>query len=327
MPRRRPRWRMMLLGVALAATSLCVAAPVARATVGPQQIDAFLVAHDSPLSGEGEAFYGAGRRNGVDPAFLVAISGAESSFGRYLFSAGSQTADHNAFNWFFAATRAGSAFAGWSQAIATVAVGLRGPLYYGAGRYAVGAIAPIYCPQGTQAWIDNVTAYMLDLGADPNDTRWHDSPASSATGPAADGLRMFRPAGAASALVVRRPVALAPAHMVAGARLRIRFTLTNTSVKTGSWKAVIMRLQGPAGQAIALGSHTPLRLAASASYNFVATARLSTPGGWRGWVDVEAADGTILAGARPALRLTVAQASIERRPTASGGRRDRHDVP
>ena len=119
------------------------------------------------LAGEGAAFYQAGGRAGVDPAFLVAISGAESSFGRYIFFAGSQTADYNAFNWFFATTRVGSAFTSWDQAIATVATGLSGPLYYGAGRYSVDTIAPIYCPQGTQAWINNVTAYMLALEPTP----------------------------------------------------------------------------------------------------------------------------------------------------------------
>ncbi len=324
MPRRRPCWRRALLGVALAVTSLCVAAPVAHATVGPQQIDAFLLAHGSPLFGEGEAFFSAGRQNGIDPAFLVAISGAESSFGRYLFSSGSRTADHNAFNWFFAATRAGSAFAGWDQAIATVAAGLRGPLYYGAGRYAVSAIAPIYCPQGTQAWIANVTAYMVDLGADPGDTRWHATFSSAAVDAAADGLRLVEPGGGASALVVRRPVMLAPAHVVAGARVRIKFTLTNTSVKRRSWQAVILRLQGPAGQSMALGTHAPLRLAAGASYGFVAAPRLRASGVWRGWVDVETGGGTILAGARPALRLVVARASTgappDSRPRAAGRR-------
>ena len=306
--------------MALAATILCSAAPAAHATISPQQIDAFLLAHDSPLVGEGQAFYTAGRRNGIDPAFLVAISGAESSFGQYLYSVGSQTADHNAFNWFYAATRSGSAFAGWGQAIATVAAGLRGPLYYGAGRYAVTAIAPIYCPQGTQDWIDNVTAYMLDLGADPNDTRWHDTPAFSETGPAVDDIRILKPAGTASALVVSAPVPLKTAHTVAGARLRLRFTITSTGLSRGSWAAVILRLQGPAGQSMALGSHAPLRLAPGASYGFVGTVRLRAPGVWRGWVDVEATNGVILAGARPALRLTVEQASNGHRGVGSGRR-------
>lgn len=315
---RRPRCCVALLGMVLAATILCAAAPAARATISPRQIDAFLLAHDSPLVGEGQAFYTAGRRNGVDPAFLVAISGAESSFGQYLYSAGSQTADHNAFNWFYAATRAGSAFAGWGQAIATVAAGLRGPLYYGAGRYAVNAIAPIYCPQGTQDWIDNVTAYMLDLGADPDDTRWHGTPALAATRPTADDIRILKPSGTASALVASA-APLGPAHTVAGSRLHLRFTLTNTGVGRGSWAAVVLRLQGPAGQSMALGSHAPLRLAAGASYGFVGTVRLRTPGAWRGWVDVEATDGVILTGARPALHLTVTQAATGHGRTAGSG--------
>lgn len=301
-----------MVAAALLATMCCAVAPTARATVGPQQIDAFLLARGSPLAGEGAEFYEAGRRNGVDPAFLVAISGAESSFGRYLFSAGPQTAAYNAFNWFFAPTRAGSAFAGWDQAIATVAAGLRGPLYFGAGRYAVGAIAPVYCPQGTKAWIDNVRAYMLELGADPGDTRWPGARTAGATRPPPGDLRIFAAKGAASSLVVARPILLVPATAIAGARLRIRFTLTNTGLEAGSWRAVILRLQGPSGLDLALGSRVPLRLAAGASYGFQATIRPGVAGTWRGWVDVEAASGAILAGARPVLHLVVAPAPAAR---------------
>ena len=311
---------MFVLSAVLAVSMCCATAPAARASVGPQQIDAFLLAQGSPLAGEGQVFYDVGRRDGVDPAFLVAISGAESSFGQYLFSVGSQTAADNAFNWFYASTRAGSSFASWDQAIATVAAGLRGPLYYGAGRYAVGAIAPIYCPQGTQAWIDNVTTYMLELGGDPNDTRWRGAASVGTSESPGDGVRIG-PAGVAAALVVERPITLTPATAVAGARLRIRFTLTDVGLKAGSWKAVILRLQGPSGQALAYGSNVPLRLKAGASYSFEATARLLAAGVWRGWVDVEAQDGTILADARPALRIAVAPTSSARRPAVVGGQR------
>ncbi len=315
---------MLVLCGALVATMGCAAAPTARATIVPQQIDAFLLARGSPLAGEGAAFYEAGRRNGVDPAFLVAISGAESSFGQYLFSAGSRTAAYNAFNWFFAPARADSAFTGWGQAIATVAAGLRGPLYYGAGRYAVDAIAPVYCPQGTQAWIDNVTAYMLELGADPHDTRWRGALPADATGPPRGGIRIFGANGVASTLVVVRPVVLRPAPCVAGACLHIRFTLTSTGLEPASWQAVILRLQGPSGQTLAFGSHTPLRLAAGASYGFQTTVRLDAAGAWRGWVDVEAADGAILAGARPALHIVVSRAPTDRSRAAARGARDLH---
>lgn len=307
----RRRWRVLVVLVVMVATAWCVVVPAAGATVGPGQIDAFLLARGSPLAGEGAAFYQAGGRAGVDPAFLVAISGAESSFGRYIFFAGSQTADYNAFNWFFATTRVGSAFTSWDQAIATVATGLSGPLYYGAGRYSVDTIAPIYCPQGTQAWINNVTAYMLALGADPNDTRWHGAAPVDASGPENSAVRIG-PTGAGVALVLQRPIVLAPSSIVAGARLRICFTLTNAGLKAGAWKAVILRLEGPSGQALAFGSGLPLRLRAGASYSFKATVRLPASGVWRGWVDVEAADGAILGDTRPTLRVVVARAATER---------------
>ena len=172
MAQRRPSWRFGVLVLALIALAGAVVAPSARATATPQQIDAFLTAQGSPLAGEGATFCAVGQRYGVDPAFLVAISGAESSFGQYLFSSGSQTASYNAFNWFYAPTRIASSFSSWDQAITTVAQGISGPLYYGAGHYSVSAIAPIYCPQGTQSWITNVTTFMTTLGANPNNTRW-----------------------------------------------------------------------------------------------------------------------------------------------------------
>ena len=322
MARPHRRSLAIVLTAVLAAIVPCVFASPASAVIGPSQIDAFLLGHGSPLAGEGRTFCEAGRRNGVDPAFLVAISGAESSFGQYLFSSGPGTATCNAFNWFYAPTRAGSAFTSWDQAIETVAAGLRGPLYYGAGRYAVGAIAPVYCPQGTQAWISNVTTYMLELGADPADTRW---PAASAGPgvPRVAGLRL-RTGARVSALVVGRPIALTPATVVAGARLRIRFTLTDRGPRAGRWAAVVLRLEGPAGRSLAFGRTTTLRLASGASYAFRAATRLPVPGVWRGWVDVQAEDGAILTTARPALRIVVRPPAGPRPSVVPQGRgRDR----
>ncbi len=317
----RSRWRVLLVAMTVAATIWCVGASAAVAAVGPQQIDAFLLAHNSPLAGEGRSFYEEGVRNGVDPAFLVAVSGAESDFGRYLFFAGAQTAGHNAFNWFFAPTRAGSAFVDWREAIATVAAGLRGPLYYGAGRYSVGAIAPVYCPQGTQAWIDNVTVYLLDLGGDPDDTRWRGASRGGLVRPVHDDFKLVGQAGLASALVVARPITLSARAVVAGGRLGIRFKLSNGGLKAGNLTAVILRLQGPSGRNLAFGSHTPLRLDPGASYAFRAIARLPIAGAWRGWIDVQAGNGAILNCARPVLHVTVTKARTGRRRGAPLGRR------
>ncbi len=94
----RSRWSLVLGSLAAAVIVICATASPARAEIGPRQIDAFLLARGSPLAGEGTAFCTAGRRYGVDPAFLVAITGAESNFGQLLVSDGSATATYNAFN-------------------------------------------------------------------------------------------------------------------------------------------------------------------------------------------------------------------------------------
>jgi hypothetical protein len=297
------RLLMVALVLALTGGMLCVRAPVACAALGPAQIDTFLLEQGSPLAGEGEAFYLAGERNGVDPAFLVAIAGAESSFGRFLFSSGPQTATFNAFNWFYAPTRAGSAFAGWDEAIDTVAAGLRGPLYYGAGRYSVAAIAPVYCPQGTQDWVTNVTMYMLELGADPGDTRW--PAASLGVGTAGSAGVLLGSSGRAT-LIVRRPIVVTPMRVVAGAPVRIRFTLTDAGLAAGVWQAVVLRLEGPGSRELAFGTRATLRLGPGASYAFVARLRLPTAGRWRGWVDVQTRGGAVVSGARPVVRIAVA---------------------
>src|SRR5665647_3480899 len=141
------------------------------AAPGAAQIDDFLAAHGSPLTGAGATFVAEGRAYGVDPAFLVAISGAETSFGQLLYAKNGDQCTYNAFNWFFGPTWPQSDFGSWDEAIGRVAEGLAGELYYGAGLYSVGAIAPKYCPDGTDNWINNVTSFMTQLGGDPADTR------------------------------------------------------------------------------------------------------------------------------------------------------------
>jgi hypothetical protein len=308
------RFGVLLLTVAALAGG--IAAPPAEATVSPQQIDAFLLAQGSPLVGEGAAFYAAGQRYGVDPAFLVAIAGAESSFGQDLFFSGSQTASYNAFNWFYAPTRIGSSFASWDQAITTVAQGLSGPLYYGAGRYSVSAIAPIYCPQGTQDWISNVTTFMLALGADPNDTRWQGATAATASDPQPDATA---PADAndptPAVLVIERPITIRPSTVVAfGQHLRIVFTLVNAGQQAGSWSALTLRLRGPSGQTLVYDSNEALTLPAGGRYACSASLVPSVAGTWRAWISIQASDGTILSEAQPTFCITVRQPSRQTQP-------------
>src|SRR5665648_44360 len=125
--------------VLLAAAVAGAFAPAAAAAPDAAQIDDFLAAHGSPLTGAGATFVAEGRAYGVDPAFLVAISGAETSFGQLLYAKNGDQCTYNAFNWFFGPTWPQSDFGSWDEAIGRVAEGLAGELYYGAGLYSGGA--------------------------------------------------------------------------------------------------------------------------------------------------------------------------------------------
>src|SRR6476661_7279673 len=60
------------------------------------KLDDFLQSQGSPMAGAGASFVSAGRQTGIDPRYLVALSGAESSFGKYVFR------PFNPFGWGYA---------------------------------------------------------------------------------------------------------------------------------------------------------------------------------------------------------------------------------
>lgn len=106
------------------------------------------------------AFVRAGRRYGIDPALLVAISGAESSFGR--ITSGS----HNAWGW-----GPGIPFRSWQEGINTVARGLKQG-YISQGRTTVAEIGAKWAPSGASNdptnlnsnWAKNVNKFLHELG-------------------------------------------------------------------------------------------------------------------------------------------------------------------
>ena len=123
------------LAVLLAAALAGALAPAAAAAPDAAQLDTFLAQHASPMTGTGATFVREGQEHGVDPVFLVAIAGAETSFGEFLYSENGDQCTYNAFNWFYGPTWPTSDFSSWDEAIARVAEGLAGPLYHGAGLY------------------------------------------------------------------------------------------------------------------------------------------------------------------------------------------------
>jgi hypothetical protein len=129
----------------------------------PEDIDLYLACWNSPLEGEGETFWEAGRANDVDPRLLVALAGAESSFGKAICT------PFNAWNWSYRGV-CKSPFDSWSDGIWTVAEGVR-RIYLDGGKNTIHTMSdgrrPSYCGKGCGFWIPNVTRFFRDQGGDP----------------------------------------------------------------------------------------------------------------------------------------------------------------
>ena len=165
------------------------------------QIDDFLREQESPMAGSGASFVAAGRETGIDPRYLVAISGAESSFGQNLFR------PFNPFGWGY------ETFSSWDQAIRTVAYGLQKG-YLAEGRTDVYSIAAKYSPVGAANDVHgtnaeepvNVTKYLLALGGNPNDIRNGSTSPLSAVAGAGFGTVWGTSPGAQAASIALRYV-------------------------------------------------------------------------------------------------------------------------
>lgn len=129
-------------------------------------IDGYLASKGSPLTGLGATFVSESRAVGLDPRFLVAISGAETSFGTY----GPSQTIHNPFG-----MGPGIGYPSWADAIRAAATNLAGSLYAGDGRVTIGAIQQRWAPAGASNdptglnsnWATNVGTYYAQLGGDP----------------------------------------------------------------------------------------------------------------------------------------------------------------
>ena len=131
-----------------------------------QVIDAYLASKGSPMVGQGAAFMASGARWRLDPRLLVAIAGAESSFGQVTCG------PNNAWGW--ACPNDPADFQTWAHGIDTVAEGLR-RYYLDEGRTSVSLIQQKYCPVGAandptglnSHWTANVTKFLVELGGNP----------------------------------------------------------------------------------------------------------------------------------------------------------------
>lgn len=124
-------------------------------------IDSYL--QNTPLAGQGNAFQFFGTASGVSPAFLVALAGAESSFGRNITSGA-----FNAWNWFYNGPGQPAPFSSWAAGINRVARGIAGRYYFKSGLTSTGAIYGRYC-QGPDCvnGLRNLNTFLMQLGGNP----------------------------------------------------------------------------------------------------------------------------------------------------------------
>ena len=124
------------------------------------QIDNFLKGYGSPMAGLGSVYVAAGKKYGVDPRLVAAISGAESSFGKHV-----PGGTHNAWGW-----GPGEPFDSWQEGIATVTRGLKSG-YIDQGRVTPAQIVPKYAPgsdgNDETHWSGLVSQFMKELGSSP----------------------------------------------------------------------------------------------------------------------------------------------------------------
>jgi cell wall-associated NlpC family hydrolase len=202
-------------------------------------IDAYLASKGSPLTGLGAVFVSEGRSAGLDPRFLVAISGAETSFGTY----GPSQLIHNPFG-----MGPGLSYPSWSAAIAAAARNLAGGYYAGEGRVTIAAIQPRWAPNGAgndptdlnSNWARNVSTYFAEQGGDPLAPVITSAPLTSLALPVAPGVPV------ATQGTVAAPVAYGVAST----------TLTGNS---GAGPAAAQAALGQLGTRSVRGGSTPAR--------------------------------------------------------------------
>ncbi len=166
-----PRLIAPLLVVAAIALALVAPTHAAAAAAKPPtaaELDAYLATKGSPMTGQGAAFVASGGQWQVDPRLVVAIAGAESSFGQIT------CAPFNAWGW--GCPNGPYKFESWADGFDTVMQGLR-TNYLSEGRTTVALIHQKYAPVGAandptglnNHWTINVSRFMVEMGGDPND--------------------------------------------------------------------------------------------------------------------------------------------------------------
>jgi len=154
--------RTWYFGVYLVAAQLPLSANVLDYWNGgptSAQIDEYLTRKNSPLAGLGPSFASFGRDYNVDPRLIIAIAGAETTFGHHI------CAEKNAWNWFYRGNCPDSPFATYEAGLERVTRFMR-LSYLNRGYDSIELIRYKYCAVGCENWVSLVTAFRTEMPSD-----------------------------------------------------------------------------------------------------------------------------------------------------------------
>ncbi len=135
-----------------------VLAAVGKGDTRPVIVDNFLAKHRSPMSGLGTVFVSAADKYGLDYRLLPAIAFQESTLGKNI-----PRNSHNAWGWaIYTGAQSGAAFRDWSQAIETVAKGLKFD-YIDRGLHTPETIMTRYADSPDGSWAFGVSFAMDEM--------------------------------------------------------------------------------------------------------------------------------------------------------------------
>jgi hypothetical protein len=125
---------------------------------GAAQIDSYLQQKGSAMAGIGAALENLARQYNLDPRLIVAIAGAESTFGKHV------CATNNAWNWFHRGSCPPSTFSSYEEGLEHVTKFMRRS-YLNKGYTSVPLIRQKYCTSGCDNWVPLVTQFQAEMPA------------------------------------------------------------------------------------------------------------------------------------------------------------------
>ena len=141
------------------------------------KIDTYLEGKGSPIAGNGPVFFSSGVQWDVDPRLIVAIAGAESSFGTQWVNC--PESGFNAWSWFWHSpdhTCPTSPFDSFAAGINTVTKYMR-VSYFNRGQTTIQALTANpthrYCVTNCASWVGNVTNFYTEQQGDTADLTFH----------------------------------------------------------------------------------------------------------------------------------------------------------